>query len=127
VSVQTVQQLSDEDYGRRLHFCLQLQDLMSSDDHFLEKVQFGAEATFHVSRAVNGRIVRICGSENPHVHVEHHRDSPKFSVFCANSSQKVYGPFLFAEETVTGMTYLDTSQQLKVHATHTKNCECSAS
>jgi hypothetical protein len=25
------------------------------------------------------------------------------------------------------MTYLDTSQQLKVHATHTKNCECSAS
>jgi hypothetical protein len=27
-------------------------------------------------------------------------------VFCAVSSQKVYGPFFFAEKTVAGMTYL---------------------
>jgi hypothetical protein len=38
-------QLSDEDHGRRLDFCLHLQDLMTSDDHFLEKVQFSDEAT----------------------------------------------------------------------------------
>jgi hypothetical protein len=31
-------------------------------------------------------------------------------VFCAIFSQKVYGPFFFAEETVTGMTYLDMLQ-----------------
>jgi hypothetical protein len=31
-------------------------------------------------------------------------------VFCAISSQKVYGSFFFAEETVTGMTYLDMLQ-----------------
>jgi hypothetical protein len=80
---------------------------MSSDDHFLEKVQFNDEATFHVSGAVNRRNVRIRGSENPHVFVEHQRDSPKVNVFCAISSQKVYGPFFFADETVTGMTYLD--------------------
>jgi hypothetical protein len=36
--IQTVQQLSDEDHRRQLDFCLQLQDLMSSDDHFLEKM-----------------------------------------------------------------------------------------
>jgi hypothetical protein len=35
-----VQQLSDEDHRRRLDFCSRLKDLMSSDDHFLEKVQF---------------------------------------------------------------------------------------
>jgi len=34
---QMVQKLSDEDHRRRLDFCLQLQDLMSSDDYFLEK------------------------------------------------------------------------------------------
>jgi len=67
--VQTVQ-LSDEDHRRRLDFCLQFQDLMSSDDHFLEKVQFSDEATFHVSGAVNRRNVRIWGSENPHSCVE---------------------------------------------------------
>jgi hypothetical protein len=42
--------------------------------------------------------------------VEHQRDSPKVNVFCAISSQKVYSPFFFAEETVTGKTYLDMLQ-----------------
>ena len=37
--IQMVQQL-DEDHRRRLDFCLQLQDLMSPNDQFLEKVQF---------------------------------------------------------------------------------------
>jgi len=103
--------LSDEDHRRRLDFCLQLQGLMSSDDHFLEKVQFSDEVTFHISSAVNRRSVRIWGSENPHAYVEHQRDSPKVNVFCAVSSQKVYSPF-FAEETVTGMTYLDMLEDI---------------
>jgi hypothetical protein len=38
--------------------------------------------------------------------VEHQHDFPKVNVFCAFSSQKMYSPF-FAEETITGMTYLD--------------------
>jgi hypothetical protein len=108
--IQMVQQLSDEDHRCQLDFCLQLQDLMSSDDHFLEKVQFSDEATFHVSGAVNRRIVRIWGSENPHACVAHQHDSPKVNVFCAISNQKVYGPFFVAEETITGMTYLDVLQ-----------------
>jgi hypothetical protein len=98
--IQMVQQLLDEDHMRWLDFCLQLQDLMSSDDHFLEKVQFSDEVTFHISGAVNHRDVRIWGSENPHTYVEHERDSPKVNVLCAISSQKVYSPFFFAEETV---------------------------
>jgi hypothetical protein len=81
--------LSDEDYRRRLDFCLQLQDLINSADHFLEKVQFSDQATFHVNDAVNRRNVRIWGSENPHANVGHQRDSPKVNVFCAISSQKV--------------------------------------
>jgi len=84
-----VQQLLDEDHRHQLDFCLQLQDLMSSDDHFLEKVQFSDEATFHVSGAVNRRNVRICGSENPRAYVEHQHDSPEVRMFCAISSQKV--------------------------------------
>jgi hypothetical protein len=103
-------QVSDEDHRCRLDFCLQLQDLISSDDHLLENVQFSDEATFHVSGAVNRRSFRICGSENPHAYAEHQRDSSKVNVFCAISSQKVYGPLLFAEKTVTGMTYLDMLQ-----------------
>ena len=108
--IQMVQQLSDEDHRCRLDFCLQLQDLMSSNDHFLEKVQFGDEVTFHISGAVYRRNVRIWESENQHACVEHQHDSPKVNVFCVISSHKVYDPFLFAEETITGMTYLDMLQ-----------------
>jgi hypothetical protein len=103
-------QLSDEDHRRRLDFCFQLQDLISSNYHFLGKVQFSDEATFHVSGAVNRRNARIWGSESPHAYVEHQRDSPKVNVFCEVSIQKVYGPFFFAEETDTGMTSLDMLQ-----------------
>jgi hypothetical protein len=67
--IQMVQQLSDEDHRRRLDFCLQVQDLLSSDDPFLAKVQFIDEATLHVRGAVNHRNVRIWGSENPHGYV----------------------------------------------------------
>jgi hypothetical protein len=42
-----------------------------------EMVQFSAEATFHVSGAVNRHSVRIWGSENPHAYVKHQHDSPK--------------------------------------------------
>jgi hypothetical protein len=108
--IEMVQQLSDVDHRRRLEFCLQLQDLMCCDDHFLEKDQFRDETTFHVSGTVNRRNIRIWGSENPHDYVEHHRDSPKFNVFFAISSQKVYGPFFFVDQTVPGMTYLDMLQ-----------------
>jgi len=38
------------------------------------------------------------------------KGSPKFNVFYAISSQKVYGPFIFAEGTITGMKYLDMLQ-----------------
>jgi hypothetical protein len=42
--------------------------------------------------------------------MEYVRDSPKVNVFCAVSSCKVYGPFFFAEPTVTGINYLDMLQ-----------------
>ena len=83
-----VQQLSDEDHRRRLDFCLQLQDLMSSDDHFLQNVQFSDEATVHVSGAVNRLNVRIWGSENSHANVERQRESPKVKCVLCNLQSK---------------------------------------
>jgi len=50
------------------------------------------------------------GSENPRAYVEHQHDSPEVNVLCAISSQKVYGPIFFAEETVNDMTYPDMLQ-----------------
>ena len=80
------------------------------EDGFAEKLVFSDEAKFHVCGKVNCHNVRIWVTENPHATVEHVRDSPKVNLFCAVSSCKVYGPFFFAEPTVTGINYLDMLQ-----------------
>jgi hypothetical protein len=82
-----VQQFSVEDHRRQLDL-FTVTILMSSNDHFLEKVQFSDEATFRVSGAVNRRNVRIRGSENPHACVEHQRGSPKVNVFVQSPVKK---------------------------------------
>lgn len=79
---------------------------MEEDDSFLSRVIFSDEATFHINGKVNRHNVRIWGLQNPHVTLEHERDTPKLNVFCAVSLKKVYGPFFFDENTVTGVTYL---------------------
>jgi hypothetical protein len=53
----------------------------------------------------------ISRGENRHAILEHKRDSPKLIVFCAISHRKIYGPFFFAEATVTGVNYLDMLEQ----------------
>jgi hypothetical protein len=68
---------------------------------------FSEEATFHINGRVNRHNVRVWGTENPHVTLEHERDSPKVNVFCAILKEKVSGPFFFVENTVTGNTYVD--------------------
>ena len=55
--------------------------------------------------------VRIWGSEHPHEVVQYQRDSPKLNVFCALSRRQMYGPFCFAEATVTGVAYLSMLQE----------------
>jgi hypothetical protein len=72
---------------------------------------FGDEAAFHISGKVNKHNVRIWGTENPHAFLQHERDSPKVNFLCPISNLKIYGPFFFAEATVTGATYLDVLEQ----------------
>jgi hypothetical protein len=60
--IQLVQQFAVH-HRHWLDFCLHLQDLMSTDDHFLEREQFIDEATFLVSGTVNRGNVRIRGLE----------------------------------------------------------------
>jgi len=80
------------------------------EDGFAENLVFCEEATFHMCGKVNRHNVRIWSTGNPHATIEYIRDSPKVNVFCAVSSCEVYGPFLFAEPSVTGINYLDMRQ-----------------
>ena len=59
---------------------------------------------------MNKQNVRVWGTEPPRAVVEHVRNSPKLNMFCVISHTKMYGPLLFAEQTVTGPRYLDMLQ-----------------
>lgn len=108
--VQLVQHLIPGDYGRRMEFCTRMLEAMGNDEGFAGTLTFSDEATFHLSGKVNRHNVRVWGTELPHTCVELQRDSPKVNVFCAISKTKLYGPFFFIEQTVTGIVYLDMLQ-----------------
>jgi hypothetical protein len=78
---------------------------------FAEKLIFSDEATYHLYGKVNRHNVRVWGTENPHATIEHIMNSPKLNVFCGVSKEKGYGPFLFAESTITGTSYLHMMQE----------------
>jgi hypothetical protein len=97
--------LKPDDKPKRRNFCIEIQNRLK-EDRFANRIVFSDEATFHLSGKVNRHNVRIWGTANPHVIVEHLRDSQK-EMFSTVSRCKVYGPFFFAEPTVTGHSYLD--------------------
>jgi transposase len=108
--LQMVQALTPNDKIVRHQFCVEMQVDMEDED-FVGCLVFTDEATFHVNGKVTRHNLRIQGTENPHSTSEHVWDSPKMNVFCAITQMKIYGPFIFMEDTVTRMTYLDMLQQ----------------
>ncbi|PSN57782.1 hypothetical protein C0J52_07264 [Blattella germanica] len=59
---------------------------------------------------VNRHNCRIWADEQPNALQEWKRDSPKVNVWIGITKSKVYGPYMFAERTVTGITYLHLLQ-----------------
>jgi len=107
-SLQLVQALHVGDRRKRTDFCDML--LEDMEDDTLPRFIFSDEAMFHLSGKVSHNNVRIWGLENPHEIVQHERDSLKINVFCAVSVRKIYGPFFFEGNTVTGNSYLEMLQ-----------------
>ena len=83
--LQLVQHLKDTDKPLCHDFCIAMQPKME-DDGFNDHLVFSDEATFHANGKVNKHNTRIWGTENPH-ELEHQRDSPKMTVFCAMSKK----------------------------------------
>ncbi|PNF16165.1 hypothetical protein B7P43_G01102, partial [Cryptotermes secundus] len=83
-NMRLVQALKPADKVKRRDCCDKMQ-LKMEEDEFVERLIFSDEATFRV---------------------KHQRDSPKVDVFCAVSCEKVHGPFIFAEATVSGDSFL---------------------
>jgi hypothetical protein len=68
---------------------------------FVNHLTFSDKTKFHLGGKVNRHTVPIWGTETPHVVTEHEIDKVNVSIL----RTRICGPFLFAENTVTGTTY----------------------
>ncbi|XP_062820735.1 uncharacterized protein LOC103282930 isoform X1 [Anolis carolinensis] len=85
---------------------VELSDVMLQNADGLERLVFSGEATFHLGGEVGHHKVRVWGLKNPPETVANESSSPQVTVFCAVSHKKIYGPFFFEGNAVTGQTYL---------------------
>ncbi|KFM65773.1 hypothetical protein X975_25152, partial [Stegodyphus mimosarum] len=102
-----VQVLETDDRSRRMAFAKDMLRWIEDDPEFLKLIMFSDESSFHLSGIVNRHNVRIWGSENPHEYREAQRDSTKVNVWCGLMHDRVIGPFVFTEKTVSSVVYLD--------------------
>lgn len=108
--IQVVHKLEAEDYAARQAMCHDLLQAVENDN-LMQNVLFSDEATFHTCGHVNRHNCRIWADEQPSVLQEWQRDTAKVNVWLGITRSTVYGPFFFAEQTVTGTTYLDMLEQ----------------
>jgi hypothetical protein len=102
--------LQEEDYPRRAAMCAELIDQIESAN-LIKKILFSDEATSQTYGKVNRHNCRIWADEKPPNFLEWERDTPKVNVWIGMTQSKVYGPFFFAEATVTETVYLDMFEQ----------------
>ena len=105
--MQLLQALKPKDKLQPKEIAVTMMDRLDLDPGFLKRACFSDESTFHVSGLLNRHNLRIWGSENPHDNCKLERDSPKLNVWCGIMHDKIIGPFLFAEKSITAQIYLD--------------------
>lgn len=107
--LQRVQALEANDFNVRVEFARHV-----LTRQLTEVIAFSDEATFFQSGCINRHNVRIWGTRKPTETLKMRRNSPKVNVWCALTTERVIGPFFFAESTVTATTYLDMLEHYAV-------------
>lgn len=103
--VKLVQELKQEDYGKRLDFC-ELMDHKIRDPTFLKNTCFSDESTFHLTGYVNRHNCRYWSEANPNEHREAHTQRPqKRNVWAGILGNEIIGPF-FIEGNLDSAKYI---------------------
>jgi len=105
--IQSVQELSEDDFDRRIEFCEQMTELIIREPEILDNLIFSDEATFFLSGNVHKQNCRFWADHNPHWVEESHTQRPqKLNVWCGFSKRRIFGPYFF-DAPLTGEIYLD--------------------
>lgn len=104
--IRLVQELSEDDYDRRLQFCEIMMERCNANPDFVPQIVFSDESTFFLNGTVNRHNCRYWARENPHWKRENHTQFPqKVNVWAGIIGRRIIGPF-FMEEMLNGERYL---------------------
>jgi len=100
------QELTEDDFDRRIQFCEVMLEIIAGNDQFLKNICF-SESTFSLNGFVNKHNVRCWSDSNPHILREGHTQRPeKVNVWAGILGDHIIGP-LFIDMTLTGNLYLE--------------------
>lgn len=122
--VQCHQELSGNDKDRRLLFCNKINDMVTNNELVLTNVIFSDECHIYLKGTPNRQNFRSWSSNKPVVFMEKPLHSPKVTVWCGLSGNRIYGPYFFedpntmATQTINRVTYLDMLKETFHDDTH---------
>lgn len=92
--VHLVQELSEDDFDRRIQFCELMTEKIIVDKKILRRICFSDECTFFLNGLVNRHNMRYWCQENPHeFRTEHTQHPEKLNVWAGILGDQIIGPF----------------------------------
>lgn len=110
--MQCHQELSPQDKDRRLLFCRRIKNMSSADQILLNNIIFSDECHIYLKGMPNRQNYRNWSPTKPNDFFEKPLHSPKITVWCGLSGNKIYGPYFFEDpeteqpEVINSDTYL---------------------
>lgn len=105
--IHLVQELSEDDFDRRIEFCELMTQRITEDPDILRRICFSDECTFFLHGLVNRHNMRYWCDENPHeFRTEHTQHPQKLNVWAGFLGDNIIGPF-FIPGNLTGDLYLE--------------------
>ena len=110
--LQTFQNLSNNDKERRLDFCQMIKNMTGTGQMDIKTIIFSDESHIYLNGFMNKQNFRKWSPTKPVGVFDKPLHSPKVTVWCGLSSNRVYGPYFFQDPdgkalTVTSDTYIE--------------------
>ena len=92
--IHLLQELSEDDFDRRIQFCKIIMDKLNQNVNFVNHILFSDESTFCLNGHVNRHNCRYWSDQNPHWMEQVHTPQPqKTNVWCGIIGGNVIGPY----------------------------------
>lgn len=108
--IHLLQQLSEDDFDRRLQFCEDVMQRIDNNNQFCSNILFSDEASFELYGTVNRHNCRYWSDTNPHWSFESKTQYPqKLNIWAGILRNRIVGPF-FIDGNLNAAQYIHLLQ-----------------